>query len=94
MSGWLSHRVGVVVSRLGVLLMAVLAHVPLTGVRGLGWVLGQALYVCAVRRRRVALVNWALCFPGDAPAERRRAVRLHFVRFAQAWLDRGWLELH
>lgn len=78
-------------SRLGVAFMAALSHLPLPVVRGLGWALGQALYVLAVGRRRVALVNWGLCFPQDTPAQRRRAVHTHFVQFAQAWLDRGWL---
>lgn len=82
---------GSAVSRLGVAFMAVLSHLPLPVVRGLGWLLGQALYVLAVGRRRVALVNWGLCFPQDTPWQRHRAVRTHFVQFAQAWLDRSWL---
>ena len=82
---------GSVASRLGVAFMAALSHLPLPVVRGLGWLLGQALYGLAVGRRRVALVNWGLCFPQDTPAQRRRAVRTHFVQFAQAWLDRSWL---
>jgi Kdo2-lipid IVA lauroyltransferase/acyltransferase len=84
-------RQGSLPSRLGVAFMAALSHLPLPVVRGLGWVLGHALYALAVGRRRVALVNWGLCFPQDTPAQRRRAVRTHFVQFAQAWLDRSWL---
>ena len=71
--------------------MHLLAMLPLSWVRGLGWLLGQALHALAIKRRRIAHVNWRLCFPEDSAAERQRAVRRHFVYFAQAWLDRGWL---
>ena len=37
------------------------------------------------------MVNWAACFPELSEAQRRCAVQRHFVYFAQAWLDRGWL---
>lgn len=84
-------RKGSLVSRMGVATMVAVSRLPLPMVRGLGWLLGQALYVLAVGRRRVALVNWGLCFPHDTPVQRRRAVRTHFVQFAQAWLDRSWL---
>ena len=30
-------------------------------------------------------------FPQQSEAERRQAVRQHFVVFAQSWLDRGWI---
>lgn len=78
-------------NRLGVAFMRLLAALPLPWVRGLGWLLGRALHLVAVRRRRIARINWGLCFPADSEAERNRAVRRHFVYFAQAWLDRGWL---
>jgi len=78
-------------NRLGLGFMRVLAHLPLPVVRGLGWLLGQGLHLVAVRRRHIARTNWALCFPQHGPAERHRAVRAHFVCFAQAWLDRSWL---
>lgn len=78
-------------NRLGVAFMRVLAALPLSWVRGMGWVLGQVLHLAAVRRRRIARINWALCFPESSEAERDRAVRQHFVYFAQAWLDRSWL---
>jgi len=78
-------------NRLGVAFMRLLAVLPLSWVRGLGWLLGRALHLVAVRRRGIARINWGLCFPEDGEAERNRAVRQHFVNFAQAWLDRGWL---
>lgn len=78
-------------SRLGLALMRLLKHLPLRWVRALGWLLGHVLHVLAAPRRRIALTNWALCFPHLSDTERMQAVRRHFVVFAQAWLDRSWL---
>ncbi len=78
-------------NRIGLGFMSLLARLPLPLVRGLGWVLGRGLHLVAVRRRHIARTNWALCFPQQSEAERHRAIRQHFVHFAQAWLDRGWL---
>ena len=78
-------------ARLGVGFMRLLARLPLSWVRALGWVLGVVLHAVAARRRRIARTNWSLCFPNSTPAERNRAVRRHFVYFVQAWLDRSWL---
>ena len=77
--------------RLAVAFMRSLASWPLSWVRGLGWVVGQLLYLMAGKRRRIALTNWSLCFPNQSEADSRRAVRRHFVLFAQTWLDRGWI---
>lgn len=77
--------------RLAVGFMRALAPLPLPWVRGLGWVVGRVLYALAGKRRRIALTNWALCFPNQSGAEREKAVRQHFVVFAQTWLDRGWI---
>jgi KDO2-lipid IV(A) lauroyltransferase len=75
----------------GLLFMRLLARLPLSWVRALGWVFGQVLHGVAARRRRIARTNWALCFPDQTPQQARAAVRRHFVYFAQAWLDRSWL---
>lgn len=76
---------------LGLGFMRLLAHLPLSWVRALGWVFGRLLHRVAARRRRIARTNWALCFPDQTPRQVRAAVRQHFVFFAQAWLDRSWL---
>ncbi len=76
---------------LGLLAMRALAVMPLPLVRGLGWLFGRVLHAVAARRRRIARTNWALCFPQDSVVRCHRAVRDHFVAFAQAWLDRSWL---
>lgn len=78
-------------ARLGIGFMRLLARLPLSWVRGLGWALGQVLHTVAGRRRRIARANWAACFPEQSERERDAAVRRHFVFFAQAWLDRSWL---
>lgn len=78
-------------SHVGIAVMHVLGRLPLTWVRGMGWLLGCLLYGLAVPRRRVARTNLRLCFPDKSPAEIRVLTFQTFVHFAQAWLDRGWL---
>jgi Kdo2-lipid IVA lauroyltransferase/acyltransferase len=72
-------------------LLRVTRHLPLSWLRALGAALGWLLYAVVGRRRRIAEINVRLCFPHWSEAQRRQAVRQHFVLFAQAWLDRGWL---
>lgn len=72
-------------------LMRVLAPLPLNWIRALGWLLGWLLYAVVAPRRHVVHTNLRLCFPHLTHAELRRLTRQVFVRFAQAWLDRGWL---
>jgi Kdo2-lipid IVA lauroyltransferase/acyltransferase len=78
-------------NRLGIAFMRLLAPLPLPWVRALGVVLGWVLYLVVAPRRRVVRRNLALCFPHQDHRERRALVRRHFICFAQAWLDRGWL---
>ncbi len=78
-------------SKFGILVMQLLGRLPLAWVRALGCLLGWLLYVLAVLRRRVMMVNLALCFPDRPLKVRRRLARQSFVYFAQAWLDRAWL---
>ncbi|MGJ7489156.1 lysophospholipid acyltransferase family protein [Variovorax sp. ZT4R33] len=80
-----------VASRLGIVFMRVMAHVPLPVSRGFGVVLGHLLHAVAVPRRHVVDTNLALCFPEKSAAERRRIARETFVFVAQSWLDRSWL---
>jgi KDO2-lipid IV(A) lauroyltransferase len=72
-------------------LMSALAHLPLTWVRVMGWLLGRVLYWVVGSRRRVVQTNLRLCFPALDAARAQALTRQVFVRFAQAWLDRGWL---
>lgn len=83
LGGWLS--------RAGLLFLRLLSRLPLPWLRAVGWLLGVILHRLVRRRREIARTNWRLCFPQHTEAQVRRAVRQHFVLFAQAWLDRGWL---
>ena len=83
LAGWLNRG--------GLLFMRLLSRLPLSWVRAIGWLLGVILYRLVRRRREIARTNWRLCFPEHSEDQIRRAVRQHFVLFAQAWLDRSWL---
>ena len=87
----LRRLVGAWSTRGGIGFMKALAVLPLALTRALGVVLGGALYVLVVSRRRVVQANLALCFPQWSAVERRQHTRQMFVHFAQAWLDRAWL---
>jgi Kdo2-lipid IVA lauroyltransferase/acyltransferase len=80
-----------VLSHLGVFFIRTMAWLPLPVVRALGWLLGRFLYRVVGKRRKVVHANLKLCFPEQTDEERTRVARGVFVRFAQAWLDRGWL---
>jgi KDO2-lipid IV(A) lauroyltransferase len=79
------------VTRLGILFMRLLALLPLAWVRAFGWLLGWVLYFVVKPRRRVVQVNLEQCFPQWTQQQRAALVPRVFIRFAQAWLDRGWL---
>jgi Kdo2-lipid IVA lauroyltransferase/acyltransferase len=64
---------------------------PLPLVRAAGAGLGVLLWIAVLSRRRVVRTNLTLCFPHLGHWQRRRLALQVFVRFAQAWLDRGWL---
>ena len=78
-------------SRLGVLFMHMLAPLPLSWLRALGWLLGWMLFAMIGSRRRVVRTNLAQCFPHWSARQRAAVVPRVFVRFAQAWFDRAWL---
>ncbi len=78
-------------ARLSILMTIALARLPLRVLRGVGALWGYLLYVFVASRRRIVMINLGLCFPELAPSERRALARRVFVRFAQAWFDRGWL---
>lgn len=78
-------------TRFVLFLIRALGYLPLSWVRALGWLLGGVLYLVVGSRRRVVQVNLSLCFPRLDAIQVRTLSRRVFVRFAQAWLDRGWL---
>ena len=78
-------------SRLGIALLRLLGRLPLAWSRAIGATLGHALFLLARKRRRIVLINLAACFPDMDLARRSALARQVFVRFAQSWVDRGWL---
>ena len=71
--------------------MRLLAILPLSWVRGLGWLLGSLLFLLLTSRRHVAIVNLTLCFSEHSRQQIRRLARQNFVYYMRALLDRGWL---
>ena len=49
------------------------------------------LYAAGAERRRIALVNLALCFPQLSSRSRKRIARTHFMVLARSMLERGIL---
>ena len=78
-------------SRLSIWLLRAVALLPLAWVRALGGLLGWLLYMLVRSRRHVVQTNLRLCFGQLEAAQVRALSRRVFVRFAQSWLDRGWL---
>ena len=71
--------------------MWLISHLPLSVLRGLGWLMGRALFYLVPSRRRIALRNLELCFPEASDAQRLAWAKESFVVFCQTWLDRSWL---
>lgn len=72
------------------LLLRVSALLPLRVSRGLGAAIGW-LMMANAKRRRIAHINLALCFPQRSRRERARLLRRHFIVSGQAYLDIGFL---
>jgi KDO2-lipid IV(A) lauroyltransferase len=78
-------------SYLGVGMLWLLHWLPLPLLRFLGRLLGLLLFYLGNKRRQIARINLRLCFPDWSELERARALRAHFVVFAQSLLDRALL---
>ncbi len=68
-----------------------LRHLPLPWLRAVAAAFGLALWVLAVKRRRIARRNIDLCFPDLGADARRELTRAHFIAWSQALFDRAWL---
>jgi Kdo2-lipid IVA lauroyltransferase/acyltransferase len=91
MSGFGSESGSKLGAYLGIGFMRLLAILPLSWVRGLGWQLGSLLFLLLKSRRKVAIVNLTLCFPERSKQQIQRLARQNFIYYMQALLDRGWL---
>jgi Kdo2-lipid IVA lauroyltransferase/acyltransferase len=73
------------------LLLWLCAWLPLWLGRALGAALGYLTLATNRKRREIARINLALCFPQLDNATRERLLRRHFVRSSQATIDHGFL---
>lgn len=80
--------------RLGLVLLRATARLPYAAVRRIGEFAGDLAWLLARPRRRVALVNLRLCFPGWTEARRRQVAREHFRCFLRSFFERFifWFE--
>jgi KDO2-lipid IV(A) lauroyltransferase len=78
-------------TRLLIIFLRALGFLPLSWVRGLGWLVGRLLFRLLAQRRKVVRTNLQLCFPELGAAEREAIAKDVFVKFCQSSLDRGWL---
>lgn len=72
---------------IAVALLRLAAYLPLVVLRGLGWLLGQFLWVSGSRTYKVALRNLALCLPDLSEAERRCIARRRMAELARTALE-------
>ena len=56
-------------------LLWLIGHLPLAAVRGLGWLVGVALWQARERNRKATEVGLALAFPEKSPHEREKLAR-------------------
>lgn len=80
-----------VLSRLAVFLLWLLHFLPLPALAILGRGFGALLYHVAARRRRIAAINLAWCFPELGEIRRARLAKAGFQALGRSILDRGVL---
>jgi KDO2-lipid IV(A) lauroyltransferase len=78
-------------SRALLALLKLLQRLPLGLQAAIGCVLGRLLHALAAPRRRIALRNVELCFPGAGEPQRRALVKEHFEWLGRSLLERGLL---
>lgn len=76
---------------LGLALLWVGGLLPRRWWSGLGALVGELYYRLSEKRKRIARINMALCFPALPPSMREARVRAHFRVAMQSLLDMAWL---
>lgn len=71
-------------------LLRLLALLPISIGRAIGGGLGMLMYAANAKRRRIARINLALCFPALDDNARERLLRRHYRDAGRAYLDIGW----
>ncbi|MEN9313981.1 MAG: Lipid biosynthesis lauroyl acyltransferase [Pseudomonadota bacterium] len=80
--------------RIALFALRAIARLPYQVVRRVGELAGDLAWLLARPRRRVALINLALCFPHLSEARRRSIARAHFRCFMRSFFERFifWFE--
>ena len=73
------------------LLLRSCAFLPLGVCRLLGTGLGLLMYASNAKRRHIARVNLAMCFPEMNESERQKLLRRHFKIMGQSYMDLGFI---
>jgi Kdo2-lipid IVA lauroyltransferase/acyltransferase len=83
-------RAGVttLLSKAGMAMLIAVSRLPFPVLVRIGDALGAVMWRLAGARRRIALVNLALCFPDLPESERRAIAYRHFQLFMRSFLDR------
>ncbi len=71
----------------GLLLLRIAMHLPRRWVMAIGGLLGDQLRARHKKRRRIAEINLALCFPELDERERRRLLVAHFRQYGRGLMD-------
>ncbi|BCK86428.1 lipid A biosynthesis lauroyltransferase [Sideroxyarcus emersonii] len=77
--------------RIGVFIFWLIHFLPFRVIVAIGNGLGTLLYPLAGERRKVGMINLALCFPDMSDAVRRKLVREHFKVFCRSLIERSIL---
>lgn len=72
-------------------LIAALGYLPLPVSRGLGWIVGMALWLFPNPTRRTAQENLQRCYPQQSARERKRRCRHSLVQLGQTLTDSCWV---
>ena len=80
--------------RIALFVLRTIARLPYPVVRRIGEFAGELAWRLARPRRRIALINLALCFPDWTEDRRRRVARAHFRCFMRSFFERFilWFE--
>jgi Kdo2-lipid IVA lauroyltransferase/acyltransferase len=82
-----SGRLGLL-SRGALRMLILLSRLPYPLLARVGAALGTLMWWFALPRRRIALVNLAMCFPDLEQGQRRRLAHEHFRWFMRSFVDR------
>jgi Kdo2-lipid IVA lauroyltransferase/acyltransferase len=77
--------------RISTVLIRVLAHTPLRGLRALGWLLGSVAYFLHKKRRHITRCNLAIALPHLSETANIALAKKHLRHMGMALVDRIWL---